>query len=59
MDLGGQRLEEFEFRKASVGHSVELDIRQGNKRLVHATAGPGTAGLRVREEDGWKVEALQ
>jgi hypothetical protein len=54
-----QRLEEFEFRKATLGSSVDLEIRQGRTRLVHATAEPGVLGLRVRSIDGWTVERLE
>lgn len=59
MDFGRQRLEEFEFRKATLSHSVDLDIRRGSTSLVHATAEPGTIGLRARKENGWKVETLK
>jgi hypothetical protein len=59
MDFDGRRLEEFEFRKATPGHSVDLDIRQGDRQLVHATAEPGVLGLRVRNENGWRVEILK
>src|SRR6187431_2760550 len=41
MDFDGRRLEEFEFRKTTLEHSVDLDIHQGRKRMVHATADPG------------------
>jgi len=58
MDLGRQSLEEFEFRKTTAGDSVDLDIRQGRKQLVHATAAPGVRGLRVRNEGGWRVEII-
>ncbi len=59
MDFGRQRLEEFEFRKNTLGHSVDLEIRQGDRPVVHATAEPGVPGLRVRNEGGWKVEKLR
>ena len=59
MDFGRQQLEEFEFSKVTLGHSVHLDIRQGRSQLVHATAEPGVPGLRVRKEGGWRVETLK
>jgi hypothetical protein len=59
MSFDRQHLEDFEFRKATLGHSVDLDIRRGGRLLVHATAEPGTLGLRVRKESGWRVETLK
>src|SRR6185503_5964446 len=59
MDFGRQRLEAFEFRKNTLAHSVNLEIREGDRAVVQATAEPGVPGLRVRNEGGWKVEKLQ
>lgn len=58
MDLGRQQLHEFEFRKLTPADSVDLEIRRGRTTLVHATAEPGTVGLRARDEGGWKVEPV-
>lgn len=59
MDFVHQRLEEFEFQKSSVEPPVALEILRGRRVLVRATAPTGTSGLRVRHEDGWKVENVR
>jgi hypothetical protein len=59
IDLGSQRLEEFEFQKTGVEQSVGLEIRRGRRFLVQATAEPGTRGLRVRPAEGWRVETVK
>lgn len=59
MDFVHQRLEEFEFHKSSVEPTVALEIRRGRRVVVRATAPSGTAGLRVRHGDDWKVEDVR
>ena len=59
MNFGQQRLEEFEFQKGAAEQSVDLEIRRGGSLLVQATSQPGTSGLRVRRDQGWKVETVR
>ncbi len=55
----GEPLQAIEFRKAKPEQSVDLEILEGRTRVLHATAGPGTTGLRVRNDGTWKIERIE
>ncbi len=59
LDLGRQALHEIEIQKVAAEQTAHLQIRQGRKVVVDATAEPGVRGLRVRNSDGWRIEHTQ